>query len=114
MPSVAVGWVSNLNMSPSGKLLAVGGSAGLQIFHFNGANPITPYTGLIGLEQYDQFRWDNYNHLYAINNSTGHLHIFTVTPTSVSGGSPFTIPSGGGYGGAYAFTVQNLPRNPPQ
>jgi 6-phosphogluconolactonase (cycloisomerase 2 family) len=116
MPTVAVGSVSNLNTAPSGKLLAVGGSAGLQIFNFHGANPITPYTGLIGIGQYNQFRWDNYNHLYAINNDTGHLHIFTITPTKVSEapGSPFTIPGGEGYGGAYAFTVQNLPRNPPQ
>jgi hypothetical protein len=112
MARVGVGTVSNLNMSPSGKVLAVGGSLGLQLFHFNGANPITPYTGLIGIGQFDQFRWDNDNHLYAINADTGHLHIFTVTPTSVSEapGSPFTIPGGGGYGGAYAFTVQNLPR----
>jgi hypothetical protein len=112
MPRVAVGSVSNLNMSPSGKLLAVGGSLGLQIFHFNGASPITPYTGLIGVGQFDQFRWDNYNHLYAINSWTGHLHVFTITPTSFSEapGSPFTIPGAGAYGGAYAFTVQNLPR----
>ncbi len=112
MPRVAVGWVSNLNMSPSGKVLAVGGSLGLQLFHYNGAKPITPYTGLIGIGQFDQFRWDNSNHLYAINASTGHLHIFTITPTSVTEapGSPYTIPGGGGYGGAYAFTVQNLPR----
>jgi hypothetical protein len=112
MPRVAVGSVSNLNMSPSGKLIAVGGSLGLQIFHFNGANPITPYTGLLGVGEFDQFRWDNYNHLYAINSNTGHLHVYTVTPTSVSEapGSPFTIPGGGDYGGAYAFTVQNLPR----
>jgi hypothetical protein len=112
MPQVAVGSVSNLNMSPSGKLLAVGGSLGLQLFHFNGASRVTPYTGLIGLGQFDQFRWDNDNHLYAINADTGHLHIFTITPTSVSEapGSPYTIPGGGGYGGAYAFTVQNLPR----
>jgi hypothetical protein len=58
MPRVAVGSVSNLNMSPSGKLLAVGGSLGLQIFHFNGASPITPYTGLLGTGEFDQFRWD--------------------------------------------------------
>ena len=112
MPRVAVGWVSNMNMSPSGKLLAIGGPLGLQIFHFNGASPITSYTGLIGVGEFDQFRWDNYNHLYAINGSTGHLHVFTVTPTNVSEAPspPFTIPGGGGYGGAYAFTVQNLPR----
>jgi hypothetical protein len=34
-------------MSPSGKLLAVAGTTGLQVFHFNGSNPIKPYTGLL-------------------------------------------------------------------
>ena len=40
MPSVLVGAVVDYWMSPSGKYLAVGGTSGLQIFHFNGANPI--------------------------------------------------------------------------
>ena len=45
---------STMNMSPSGKLLAIGGNQGdyvygpspngLEVFHFNGANPITPYS----------------------------------------------------------------------
>ena len=47
MPHVLVGTVNDYWMSPSGKYLAVGGSQGLQIFHFNGANPITKYTGLL-------------------------------------------------------------------
>ncbi|HEY6181900.1 MAG TPA: hypothetical protein VIW67_06610 [Terriglobales bacterium] len=46
MPTVAVGNVSDYRMSPSGKFLAVGGTGGLRIFHFNGANPITKLTGL--------------------------------------------------------------------
>ena len=41
MPSAAVGTVTDLKMAPGGKLLAVAGSAGLQVFHFNGANPIS-------------------------------------------------------------------------
>ncbi|HSS96452.1 MAG TPA: hypothetical protein VLK33_05465, partial [Terriglobales bacterium] len=41
MPSVVIGTVRDYRMSPSGKFLAVGGSGGLQLFHFNGANPIT-------------------------------------------------------------------------
>ncbi|UWZ85888.1 hypothetical protein [Occallatibacter riparius] len=45
MPKVAVGGVRAVSMSPSGKLLAVAGTAGLQVFHFNGAYPVTAYTG---------------------------------------------------------------------
>jgi hypothetical protein len=47
MPQTAVGTVTDLKMAPSGKLLAVGGTAGLQIFHFNGSSPITHDTGLL-------------------------------------------------------------------
>lgn len=98
MPSVAMQYVYDLKMSPSGKLLAVGGSdgrgeGGLQIFHFNGAQPITRYTGLLTNAEIDQFYWDNANHLYAISSHPGKLFVFTVTPTSVSQapGSPYTI-----------------------
>jgi hypothetical protein len=66
---------------------------GLQVFHFNGSNPITHYTGLLTKDEIDQFFWDNDNHLYAISNASGKLFVFTVTPTSVSQapGSPYTI-----------------------
>jgi len=93
MPVTAVKYVADFRMSPSGKLLAVGGTAGLQIFHFNGANPITHYTGLIAKNQIDQIFWDNDNHLYAISRSANKVFVFTVTPTSVSRapGSPYSI-----------------------
>jgi hypothetical protein len=80
-------------MSPSGKLLAVGGTAGLQVFHFNGASPITHDTGLLTTKPIDQFFWDNANHLYAISRSAGKLYVFTVTPSSATQapGSPYTI-----------------------
>ncbi len=74
----------DLAMSPSGKLLAVGGTAGLQIFHFNGSDPITHYTGLLTTDDVSQFFWDNDNHLYAISQTSGKLFVFTVTPTNVS------------------------------
>jgi hypothetical protein len=54
MPRVTVGWVNTMWMSPSGKLLAVGGMNGLQVFHFNGANPIKPYTWLLTKDEIDQ------------------------------------------------------------
>ena len=93
MPSTAVRAVTDIWMSPSGELLAVAGTSGLQIFHFNGSNPITRYTGLLTRDEVDQLFWDNDNHVYAISRPAGKLFIFTVTSTSVSQapGSPYTI-----------------------
>jgi len=93
MPTSAVKYVTDISMSPTGDLLAVAGTAGLQIFHFNGANPITHYTGLLSQDQVDQLFWDNHNHLYAISHSANKLFVFTITPTSVNSapGSPYTI-----------------------
>jgi hypothetical protein len=93
MPKTAVQAVTSIWMSPGGKLLAVGGTAGLQVFHFNGGKPITHYTGLLTAKEVDQFFWDNDHHLYAISRSAGKLFVFTITPTSVSQapGSPYTI-----------------------
>ncbi|HKU25073.1 MAG TPA: hypothetical protein VJQ54_06345 [Candidatus Sulfotelmatobacter sp.] len=93
MPKVLVGMVSSYRMSPSGRLLAVGGSSGLEVFHFNGTNPITKYTGRLTTSAIDQVFWDNSNHLYAISRSAGKLYLFTVTPTSVTQapGSPHSI-----------------------
>jgi hypothetical protein len=93
MPKVLVGYVDNYSMSPDGKFLAVGGTLGLQIFHFNGANPITKYTGLLTNTYVGQMFWDNANHLYAISYSANQLYVFTVTSTSVkqAPGSPYSI-----------------------
>jgi hypothetical protein len=93
MPKTLVTSVIDFWMSPSGKLLAVAGTSGLQVFHFNGANPITHYTGLLTKDEIDQVFWDNSNHLYALSRNAGKLHVFTVTPTSHSeaSGSPYTI-----------------------
>jgi hypothetical protein len=93
MPVTEVKNVNALNASPSGELLAVGGSAGLQVFHFNGSSPITHYTGLLTTDEIDQVFWDSSNHLYAVSNSHGKLFVFTVTPTKVSqaSGSPHSI-----------------------
>jgi hypothetical protein len=95
MPAVAAGNVNYLKMAPSGKLLAVAGTAGLQVFHFNGSSPITKFTGLLTTVGIDQCFWDNANHLYAISDSAGKLFVFTVTTTSASQalGSPYSIGS---------------------
>jgi len=93
MPKVGVGTVTDISMSPSGKLLAVAGTGGLQVFHFNGADPATAFGGLLSSVEVDQVAWDQRNHLYAISQSAGALFVFTITPTSRtrSPGSPYAI-----------------------
>lgn len=93
MPSTAVVFVFALSMSPSGKLLAVAGSGGLQVFHVNGGSPITPYTGLLTSDDVEECFWDNANHLYAISRGTNKLRVFTITPTahSQATGSPYSL-----------------------
>jgi len=84
------------SISPSAKLLAIGAgreNAGFQLFHFNGASPITHYTGKLQPGyKFIQLGWDRSNHLYAL--STDKLFVYTVTPTSVTQapGSPYSIP----------------------
>jgi hypothetical protein len=105
LPDINVG---PMNFSPSGKLLAIGGVqsmgscgangapsiCGLQIFHFNGAAPITPFSAVLNLNvPIDQIHWDNNNHLYALSDETNALYVYTVTPTSITQapGSPYAI-----------------------
>jgi 6-phosphogluconolactonase (cycloisomerase 2 family) len=83
-----------MNMSPDGKLLAVAGgtSGGLQVFHFNGAAPITKYSQVLTTGLITWIRWDKANHLYALG-AGGKLYVYTITPTSIAAapGSPYTI-----------------------
>jgi hypothetical protein len=83
-----------MNMSPSGELLAVAGYPGLDIFHFNGAAPITHYSGtLLPSIDIDQVKWDQNNHLYALSYDSSELYVYTVTPTSIKAapGSPYHL-----------------------
>jgi hypothetical protein len=99
MAKVLVGAVTDYWMSPDGKYLAVGGSSGLQIFHFNGANPITKFTGVLTSSPIVQVLWDNSGHLYALSQSypsgpsTGKLFVYTVTSKGATQapGSPHII-----------------------
>jgi hypothetical protein len=96
MPAVDVGGnINAVTSSPSGNLLAVAGTVGLQVFHFNGANPITHYTGPLTSADVNQVFWDNNNHLYAMSATANKLWVFTVTPTGYSQapGSPYSIDS---------------------
>ena len=87
-----------MRMDPSGKLLAVGGSNGLEIFHYHGANPVTYAKTLLTTGAIQSLYWDHSNHLYALTWSTtgnGKLYVFTVTTTGASQapGSPHSIPN---------------------
>lgn len=110
MPVSAISSIYDMKMSPSGKLLAVAGQQGLQVFHFNGSAPITQYTGLLTKDPINEMFWDNDNHLYAItgvaNSNVNRLHVFTITPTGhrEAPGSPYTI------NGPKYITVQPWPR----
>ena len=104
MPSTAIQSPFDMKMSPSGKLVAIAGQEGLQVFHFNGASSVTHYTGLLTKEPITQMFWDNEDHLYAISNSAGELFVFTITPTrhQKAKGSPY------GISGAQNIIVQPL------
>jgi Big-like domain-containing protein len=94
---------ASLAINPQGNLLAVGAAAadnwdgsygsGLQVFHFNGAYPITSFSKVLTSAPIDQIRWDSNNHLYALSNSTKKLYAYTVTSSGVTAvpGSPYTI-----------------------
>jgi hypothetical protein len=93
MPSVLVGTVNYYWMSLNGKYLAVSGTSGLQVFRFNGANPITKLTGLIASGAIQQVYWDNLDHLYAVSGQS--LYVFTVTSKGAiqAPGSPHSLGS---------------------
>ena len=93
MPVSKVGTALGMSMAPSGKLLAVGGSGGLQIFHFHGSAPPTADTDLLTSDEIDQLFWDNDNHLYAISTPKNLLFVFTITPTHhhEAPGSPYAV-----------------------
>jgi hypothetical protein len=93
MPETAVGIVTDMAMSPGGKFLAVSGKGGLQVFHFNGSDPVTHYTDLLTSDEIDQFFWDKEEHLYAISRTAGKLYVFSISTTGYrqAPGSPYTI-----------------------
>lgn len=95
MPQTLVNSVNDVRISPAGNLIAIAGTSGLQVFHFNAASPLTHFTGLLTSAPVDHIFWDHSNHLYAISNSAGKLAVFTVTATGVvtAAGSPYMIAS---------------------
>jgi len=84
-------------LSPDGKFLVLLPDNGrsLQFFHFNGADPITPLTTVVGKSGwFTTMAWDSSNHLYVLNGLSGKLHVYTVASTGVveAAGSPYEPP----------------------
>jgi hypothetical protein len=81
-------------ISPSGAVLPVGLGNDLQLFHFNGASPITSMTNQIpvkGLMIGQQ--WDSSGHFYGLDIYTGMLRVYTVGSSGLTEdpGSPVII-----------------------
>jgi WD40 repeat protein len=84
-----------LNMSPDGSVLAVGGG-GLQVFHFNGGAPITPFSTVLTTDPVKWIRWDKADHLFGLS-TNGKLYVYTISSIiQFVPGSPYTVsgPSG--------------------
>lgn len=95
MPTTAIVSPFDLKMAPSGQLVAIAGQEGLQVFHMNGADPVTSYTPLLTTDPINMMFWDNNNHLYTISRKANKLHVFTITNSEYSEapGSPYAITS---------------------
>jgi hypothetical protein len=92
MPTVP-GGVSLMTINPAGNVLAVATSTGTQFFHFNGAKPITEFTGIVGTSGFIvSYAW-NGDTLYAINGASGKLHVYDVSTSKVveAKGSPYSV-----------------------
>lgn len=112
MPTPDVG-PTLLRLSPGGGVLAVAGGTcswcvlstgsgknGLQVFRFNGVNPISHYTGVLTTDPIEQLEWDNDSHLFALSVETGKLRVYRVTTSSYSEapGSPVIVKGANGPG----------------
>lgn len=92
MPSVGA-TVGGLTINPAGDILAVATTPGIQFFHFDGAKPVTAYTGVIGTSGWIiSMAWSG-NTLYAVNGASGKLHVYDVSTSKVveAKGSPYSI-----------------------
>jgi hypothetical protein len=92
MPVTAISNVEDMKIDKE-KLLALGGTGGLQVFHLRSAAPPVPYTPILTTDDISQMFWDSSHHLYALSQLAGRLHVYTITAKSYeeAPGSPYTI-----------------------
>ncbi|MGA2535489.1 MAG: hypothetical protein ABSF53_05705 [Terracidiphilus sp.] len=84
--------LTDMKMSPTGKFLAVAG-VGLQVLHYNGAEPAKDFVTLLPGKYISAMAWDSNDHLYVLALESNMMYVYTVTSTSVSQapGSPYKI-----------------------
>jgi WD40 repeat protein len=90
-------YVYDMVLDPTGRILAIATGQDIQFFHFNGAKPVTRFTGVAGIPGYiKKMAWDDHGHLYAQSSAGGEIYVYEVTTTSVKelSGSPTVIPQG--------------------
>jgi hypothetical protein len=88
--------VYGMDLDPTGKILAVAHGTGVQLYHFSGAKPMTPFTKLVGSSGVISYMaWDDHGHLYALN-SSGKMHVYKVTSKGMTetSGSKTVVPVG--------------------
>jgi hypothetical protein len=93
MPVTSVWAPEVVSIDPTGKLLAVGGDGNFEVFHLNGANPITTYTGLVNSNNSERtIAWDKNSHMYLLTSHS--VDIYDITPASYTELKPweFTDP----------------------
>ena len=86
-------WPAPMTINPAGNVLALAIGTGTQFFHFNGAKPITEFTGIVGTSGYIvSYAW-NGDTLYAVNGASGKLHVYDVSTSKVveAKGSPYSL-----------------------
>ena len=81
-PTVSVGGVSDYRFDPTGTWLAVGGTTGVQIFHWaNGKLTSTSTVPIPAANGVFRLRWDDAGHLFVVNSNTDTgttLYVFNV------------------------------------
>jgi hypothetical protein len=81
MPVTSVGDPYSMGIDPTGKILAVGGEGSFQLYHFNGANPITAYSGVINTNDLIRtIAWDKTSHMYLLTDHS--VDIYNISTTS--------------------------------
>lgn len=105
MPPIPNGFPVCMAFSPAGDMVAEGGTNGLQLYTFNGANPPALYGNvLLPALIVQQVAWDSDHHLYVVANPPAPygtspqfgLYVFTVINTAITpvAGSPWNVPNG--------------------
>lgn len=95
MPTASIGTLSSMSINPAGDLLAVAGSYGFELFHFNGDSPITKIGSLHASDPVAELGWDKAGHLYVLTGSKLYVYAATASGVEAASGSPYTLSGSG-------------------